>query len=336
MRIDRLSASKIKTYDSCAFKYFLNYGIYAPQKPHFAAEMGSLLHVILERYAQIFINGVDEEGKDKEWLDKNWKKMVLKDGFQTLKSWEYNTHVLKEAKDCGSCKAFKDGVCGVVKRDVDSFDGCPWGTWVEACNMVNRVVKDETEYGVFSDPSKVIGAEQKFNFDIELNNEAYNVNGIIDLVLEVDEDTVEIVDYKTGRHKMSPNAAQQDVQLMLYYLAAKKLYPEKKHHIVTVFYVHGGKKQITPSFSSKTADEIMEKVSRTWSSIKNDQDPIRIADRRDGSVSPNHVCKYLCNWDLCQKVKPKFDEYRNKGGLIEDLKSLEDLGLNEDGDELDE
>jgi len=329
MRIDRMSASKAKTWESCEFKYFLNYTLFAPQKAHFAAELGSLLHVVFERYAQTYISpdGIDEEGKDKAWLDSNWKKIVLKEGFQTLTSWEYNTHILKESKNCDSCKAFKNGKCGVVNRNIDDFDGCPWNAWVEACNMVSRVIDDETEFGVFSNPDRIIGSEEEFRFDIMDGENGYTVNGIIDLVLDIDEDTIEIVDYKTGRHKLSYSAAEKDIQLMLYYLAARKMYPHKKHHMVTIFYVNGGKKQITLAFSEKTEQQITDRIIMLWRAIKSEKRPTRIADKSNGAVQPNHICKYLCNWDLCQQVHPKFVEYIDAGGNVEDLHSLEDLGF---------
>jgi len=320
----------MKTYESCPFKYFLNYSVFAPQRQHFAAELGTVLHLVLERYAQAFINGKDFEGNDKEWLDKNWKKLILKEGFRGLKSWTYNSHILKEKKSCESCKAFKNDTCQIVGQKIESFEGCPWNTWVEACNMVLRVIKDETEHGVFSDPSKIIATEQEFLFDIEIDKEKYSIKGFIDLVLEVDDETVEVVDYKTGRHKMSPSAAEKDAQLMLYYLAAKLLYPEKKNHLVTIFYLHEKKRQITPPFDEFTDKKIKDRICYVWNSIKNDEDPVRIADKQDGSYSPTHVCKYLCNWDLCQVVHKKFREYRDAGGSIDFLTSLKDLGVQTD------
>ena len=57
MRIDRLSASKAKCWEMCPFKFFLDYIVKLPQKPSFAAELGSALHKIYERFAQAYIHG---------------------------------------------------------------------------------------------------------------------------------------------------------------------------------------------------------------------------------------------------------------------------------------
>ena len=191
--------------------------------------------------------------------------------------------------------------------------------------MVLRVIEDDTHTAVFNDPSKILDTEQQFKFDIEYDGKKHTVNGIIDLVIKLDDDTIEIVDYKTGRHKLSYNAAEKDIQLMLYYLAARTLYPEYKHHLVTIYYVQGGRKQLTPGFSDKTKEEIEQRIATIWRAIEHEVLPTRIADKADGSFSPNHVCKYLCNIEACKDIYPRFIDYINRGGDIDQLRKVEDL-----------
>ena len=59
MKLDRISASKTKTFDSCLFKFWIIYVLGEVPKSNWGAEHGSLLHTILEYLAS---------GEDTNWL----------------------------------------------------------------------------------------------------------------------------------------------------------------------------------------------------------------------------------------------------------------------------
>jgi hypothetical protein len=331
-RPDRLSASKMKSYQMCQFKYYLSYGLFAPQKPSFAAELGSELHWIYEMYAQATLNGVDEDGRTCEDLKKGWKSLLQKRAFAGLESWSWCKHVLKVEKSCDTCPAFKEGTCGLVEKKVDSFDGCPWNAWVEAQNMVGRVISPTGPADIFVDDKKIIATEDKFQIEFDATDgTTVMLNGLIDIVLELDEDTMEIIDYKTGRFKMSYNAAEQDIQLRLYYLACRRKYPQYKNHMVTVMYLNEKIKTITPAFGEKTEEDLLAEISELYNSIKETKFPERIRDTPYGD-RPSHICKYLCNSKLCEDVYETLTRKMDKDPslTVDDFGSLEDLGLDED------
>jgi len=323
----RVSASKLKTYEMCAFKYFMQYQLFVRGKAGFAAELGSALHRIYELWAQAALDGKDEEGNSLEDLEKNWKDMLLETGFRGLDSWRDCRHVGKVEKDCENCPAFKKGTCQIVNSDVNSFNGCPWNAWEEAKAMVSRVLADNSEAGIFVPSKKLLATEDKFNQDIEYKGKTYNINGIIDLVIELDEDTVEIIDYKTGRYKMSFNESQKDIQLMLYYLAARRMYPQYKNVFVTIMYVQGGIKQLTPAFGASTETQIMERLSKIWDDITEDEMPKRIMDKPSGHERPNHICRFMCDVEMCRAIHPSVKKHIEQGGEINEINSLADLGL---------
>ena len=73
------------------------------------------------------------------------------------------------------------------------------------------------------------------------------MKGTIDLITKPSEDTLEIIDWKTGRRldwatgqEKTQEKLETDPQLMIYFYAAKKLYPEIKNCIVTIFFINDG------------------------------------------------------------------------------------------------
>ena len=329
---DRLSASKMKTFVMCPMKYLLSYGLFAQGKPSFAAELGSELHWIYEMYAQATLNGKDEEGRTCEDLEKNWKNILQKRAYAGLKSWRWCRHIAKVEKSCETCPAFSAGKCGLVETNIEEFAGCPWNSWMEAQNMVKRVLSATGPAGIFVPEKKIIATEDKFEIPfIAADGHEVKLNGLIDMVIEIDEDTIEIIDYKTGRFKMSYNAAEKDIQLRLYYLAARRKYPQYKNHMVTVMYVNEGIKSITPCFGDNTEEGILAEIAEIYEGIKDIEVPDRIRDTSWGD-RPSHICKYLCDQKLCDDVTEKLGRKMEEDSslTVDDFGSLEDLDLDPD------
>ena len=102
----------------------------------------------------------------------------------------------------------------------------------------------------------ILYPEQQFDITIDKPWAKYNygdlkgtlsIKGTIDLITKVNEDTLEIIDWKTGRRlnwatgeEKTQEKLEQDPQLMIYFYAAQKLYPELKHCIVTIYFINDG------------------------------------------------------------------------------------------------
>lgn len=334
---DRLSASKLKCYEMCAFKYYLSYGLYARGAATFAAELGTAIHWLLEMYAQAVMHGKDEDGRTVEDLDQEWKKLLQKEGFEKLNSWRTCRHVKKVEKSCDTCPAHKvdengSRTCRLVNANPKTFGGCPWNAWVEAQNMVQRVMSPTGPANVFHPDKKIIGTEDQFGIEFEApDGNIVTLNGLMDMVIELDEDTVEIVDYKTGRFKMSYNAAEKDLQLRMYYLAAKRMYPQYKTHMVTVMYLNEGIKSITPAFGDKTEEQLLREIAFIYNNIVETDFPDRIRDTPYGD-KPDFKCKYMCDTKLCDDAYYALSRELDKDPekTIDDFGSLKDLGLDQD------
>lgn len=150
------------------------------------------------------------------------------------------------------------------------------------------------------------------------------IKGTIDLITKVDEDTIEIIDWKTGKRlnwatgeEKTQSKLETDPQLMIYFYAVQKLYPQIKHIIITIFFINdGGPFSMTFDNSDiyKTENMLREKfevikktkkpkLRKTWmcsklchfgkSNFDNTHVPPTI-EYRDGQVSPKNQFMTKC------------------------------------------
>jgi len=166
----RLSVSKVKTFDSCAAKFKYNYIEKLPKKEWDFHVFGTFCHDTLENFhLKLIENGKDmklEEGENKDALQVNdWPQLMMKcfkDSIETFK--EKLSHEQKQ-------EAF-----GILQGYLD-------------------IMKREREEGILPD---VIDAERSFYIDI---NGKVLLNGFIDRI-QVDHDGVlHVADYKTTKNK---------------------------------------------------------------------------------------------------------------------------------------
>lgn len=71
---------------------------------------------------------------------------------------------------------------------------------------------------------RILGVEVEFNLDLG----GYIVNGYIDRIDKVDDETIEIIDYKSNRLLFTKSDLETDLQMSIYGLAARSLYPWAK------------------------------------------------------------------------------------------------------------
>ncbi len=101
----------------------------------------------------------------------------------------------------------------------------------EGKELVNRRLDN------FDTGGKIIGLELKFGFTKK--NEFFTDSGVplmgaIDKVIELDEDTLLIVDYKTSKTAPTSDQLKADTQLSIYDLVAHKTWPNYKRIILSL------------------------------------------------------------------------------------------------------
>jgi hypothetical protein len=89
----------------------------------------------------------------------------------------------------------------------------------------------------------------KYTYDIDNQKISGNlaIKGTIDLITQIDDTTLEIIDWKTGRRlnwatgeEKTQAKLEDDPQLKLYHYAVHRLFPEFKHIIVTINFINDG------------------------------------------------------------------------------------------------
>lgn len=164
------------------------------------------------------------------------------------------------------------------------------------------------------DPRKrtIVEAEPHFELKLDEDWAAYDfdylednvqgqidLKGTIDLVTQIDDDTIEIIDWKTGQRldwadkntaKKDIRKLKEDTQLMLYYYAAKRMYPQYKNVFLTIMFIRDGG-PFSMCFDDDTVKQIKEKIKKTKQEIESCKLP--------KMVSPTHQdfrCKTLCHF----------------------------------------
>jgi hypothetical protein len=160
------------------------------------------------------------------------------------------------------------------------------------------------------DPRKreIFGTEQKFELVIDAPWASYEyenngdplcgqlkLKGTIDLIYKVDEDTLEVNDYKFGQRVNWANGEiktleklGKDHQLMLYYYVLRKLFPQYKNIILSIFFARDGG-PFSVCFEDHHIDSMEDYLRQRFEYIKNLKEPkMRDPEQKD------FLCYRLC------------------------------------------
>lgn len=179
-----------------------------------------------------------------------------------------------------------------------------------------QLLKDRLDN--FDPKEKVIGLELKFGFrgsDIQVSTSGGTpLIGAIDKIVELDKDTLVVIDYKTSRTALTDNEASKDEQLSLYDLAVSKLFPNYKKVIVALDYL-----RLSPVITHRTPKQrkqFEEFVDRVYD---------KIGKMKEEDVKPS--LNEFCGWCDYKSFCPKYCEYVSSPDLL-----LKPLGSMSDAD----
>jgi ATP-dependent exoDNAse (exonuclease V) beta subunit len=264
----------------------------------FASRFGKCVHNVLEEYAKVL-------GK-LDWEKELFKQIHFHDDEENLRPYDDMETASKRVKanffvdrDCYACPFFqkKKQHCKIMAQHIDEFEGCPKLLHLDAVNMLDMAIRRYDKYfktGIKSKDNpdgKVIGVEEEFTHIIGKDNwgEDIIMHGYIDLIIEEDDDTIIVVDYKTGFKTKTTEELMKDIQPRMYSLAAKLKFPEYKFVLLTFDYFRGV--PIDVGFSQEQDEVTREVVCRKWNEIK--------AKHKIKRRPFDWYCQYLCNRNVC-------------------------------------
>lgn len=284
MIIEYLSASRLNTYIDCPFRYFLQYHLQLPELKgdSIATHKGSAVHEALEFYVT----------KDKDYVKH------LKAYYAKHKVWEFDNRKPGRGfphpvnKECSSCEWYTGDICTIADRNTNDFDGCPKPNFEDDLALVKRAITRPDS--VLN--RKIIGAEVAF----EKEYEGFKVRGFMDLVTEVDEKTLEVRDYKSGNYTKNTDMAFKDLQMRIYSMVAKELFPDYDYVVMTLDYLR--KVPVSVIFSREDDEKTRQFLKDSYVKIANASSPIR---------KKSFKCSWCVGYDVCGKIK---DNYRDENG----------------------
>lgn len=280
-----LRSSSYNTWDFCPHKYFLDYtlGFHSPANKK--AEKGTIVHKALELLAR--------------------KKLALQKG---------ETNFIDDEVAIGGApfriEDIEPDYC--VQLAYSHFVEKSTFQWEPSDykDCVKWLIKAlEYNNGMFHPYNQDIIEPEKY-FDIEID-EAWahyqyklpdgkilegnlGLKGTLDLIVKIDDNTYELVDYKTGRRydwnsgeEKTYDKLQVDPQLRIYHYALSKLYPEIEHFMVSIFYINDGG-CIPLCFSKDDLEETEYMIRKRFEQIRNTVKP--------NLIYPHWKCTKLCHF----------------------------------------
>jgi hypothetical protein len=182
---------------------------------------------------------------------------------------------------------------------IDAVDGCPRPNFEGDIELVKKTLT-RTDYPILAldedgnFKKKILGAEVPFDMELE----GVRVRGVIDLVFEDDEDTLEICDYKTGR-SMSYDKASKDAQVRIYAAVARILYPQYKYIMVTLHYLKT--KPVSVPISAEDDKMTFRSLKLRARQISENDNPSQVRPSKWG-----FPCDWCVGYDNCVEIRDKF------------------------------
>lgn len=137
-----------------------------------------------------------------------------------------------------------------------------------------------------------IGLERRFAFPLR---DDFEITGRIDRIDKIGEQDLEIIDYKTGRSVPAESDLPNNLQLAIYYLAIKTLWPNTKAVKLTLNYLRPDMQvsfQPDAEFQAKAEQKLHDVVSQIQTS--------------DFSAQPGSYCDRCSFKAHCPMMKHKF------------------------------
>jgi len=273
MNIKFLRASSINTYRGCEFQFFMEQILELPSKSGKKALLGTIVHHVLELMAK---------------GSKTNRDFGLIVDHNKLLDICWNRYI-KENPDMVMKPADKKFCLKTIEKVL--------GTQYDPRKM--KILFTEKQFKI---PLLMDGFKYEY-YDLvkgSIDKGNYEIRGTIDLITEVDKDTIEIVDWKTGSRKCWNSGEvkeyeylqSKDIQLRMYDLACSMIFPQYKNIILTIHFINDGG-PFTVSFDESQRKETIDIIKNSFNAIKWNQLPSRIKDTK---ASDRWKCKSVCHF----------------------------------------
>jgi hypothetical protein len=185
-----LSASRIKTLQTCSWQYWCKYHLKLPDTTNQGSLRGSICHAVFEAL-----------GNPKH------KK-------------HYNT-IIKKKSIKGSPAVDRMVLSFAKKNNIDDF---------ENLDLIDQMIVEGLKYDFFGEkhgkPTESI-SEKDFDITVSENKKNYRILGFIDKLFLFKKKRIALIrDFKSSKQIFEGSEVEDNIQNLMYCLAVKHLYPE--------------------------------------------------------------------------------------------------------------
>jgi hypothetical protein len=297
MIVTYIRSSSYNNFDYCEMQYFITYVLGYRSLSGKKAQLGTTVHKVLEVLASC----------TKELQEKpNGKRLSVEDDAigkvnftpSKLKTKKFVMDILNRSylHYTTTCEAKH-------KYTGSDFKFCQVQT-LKALDFNDGQFDPRKRIIVDTEPQFDITIEEpwaKFEYEDPKTGKVMNgqlaIKGTIDLVTEVDSDTIEVVDWKTGQRKNWATGEKktydkllEDPQLLLYNYAISKLYPDYKQAIITIFYTRDGG-PFSLCFDKSDQVKFLDMLKQRFNQIKSCKTPAPCSPSRK-----SFKCTKLCDF----------------------------------------
>lgn len=277
MIITYLRSSSYGTHSMCEQQYFLEYNLGYRAPSGKKADKGTIVHKVMEVLAHIKL------------CQQNKLPVYDDDIIGAINVYDYS---------------LSDIIEKIYNYYTTNFDHHDWKPvdYRDCQKWVGKAL--EIQNGNFDPRNQdIVCPEQRFDIEIKKPWAYYDygndlkgylaIKGTIDLIAQANENTLEIIDYKTGRRldwatgeEKTFGKLQKDPQLRMYHYAASVLYPDIDHIIVSIYYINDGG-IFSMNYDKKDLPETENMIRRKFEQIKNCKRP---------RLSRSWKCTKLCHF----------------------------------------
>ncbi len=296
-----LRSSSYGTHDFCERKYFIDYVLGWRSPPHNnKASKGTIVHKALEMLAQIKL--AKQEMKTFIVNDELGKFFISELTPDICIELAYHHISNKETMYDWTESDFKD--CRKWMWEALTYNNGMFNP------LKQNIVRPEQYFDIeFKEPWAYYKYKMPDGTDLEGH---LAIKGTFDLLVKLDDNVYELIDYKTGK-RIDWNTGEEktyaklcnDPQLRMYHYAASKLFPDIEQIIVTIYYIQDG--------GAISMNYTKDDLKKTEIMLKNKFNLIRNTFKPK-SIYPSWKCTSLCHfgkYDMEGKKITK-DEYKEK------------------------
>ena len=264
----------------CEMQYFIEYNLGIRSPSNQKADKGTIVHKVLEILA-----GIKQSIQNNELI---YNDDIIGD----IKVNNYNLdHITEKIYN------YYSGQFKHHKWTPKDYKDCR--LWV------NKAITDHN--GSFDPRNReILKPEQHFDIVIQKPWAYYNyktstenlegylaIKGTIDLITKIDDNTIEIIDWKTGRRldwatgeEKTLAKLQNDPQLRIYHYAVSNLYPNIEHIIFTINFINDGG-AFSVCYDKSDLSRTEEMIRKKFETIKNTTKP---------QLNKTWKCNKLCHF----------------------------------------